>query len=577
MNCGHIPASAMDSNPTLTPAMNSEPTSTSAINSDPNPTSISHFDPRPTSTLIPNSTFVSSETTLSSSIAASILNLDVPAMAAKLRKKKQVVVEDNGWSDWCSTRSDEYASEDDPCDSKTSLEDEDIVDNHVENCPNRLNNPMINSPRVAQKLIDEFRIRGDRDAKSSIINGGNGTVNPQSVFIHDHNQVTTQSSYTSLVDPDEGSELKFVPACVVNGVRCMKLDKEDVSAKIGFWQQAVLCSVLGANPPFKAKYAIDKIVLFRKGVFLVQFVSMHDELEVVKKGVFYFDSKPLIVKGWNPEMDMHTDDINSLPIWVQLPALDIKYWGAESLSKIGSTIGIPLKTNRYTKDRTMLKYARLLINVSLDSPFLNFIEFLNDHDVLIRQQVVYEWKPVKCSHCHMTLSYHKGCKQLLGEGVHMVSISSWNIRGLNWPNEQEDVHSFLQFNKVGMRGLLETKVKEKNTDPLIYCYVTQLYTHRKFDITFVYGMNQEKLREDIWADLQTLAQSINEAWCILGDFNSMLYKDDRKGGTEDHEVNDLTNLIEQCDLQELRCIGSYFSWSNKRVWSRIDRVFTNVL
>ncbi|KAJ8419711.1 LOW QUALITY PROTEIN: hypothetical protein Cgig2_028801 [Carnegiea gigantea] len=145
-----------------------------------------------------------------------------------------------------------------------------------------------------------------------------------------------------------------------------------------------------------------------------------------------------------------------------------------------------------------------------------------------------------------TLNCHKGCKQLQG-GVHMVSVSSWNIRGLNWPNKQEDVHSFLQFNKVGLIGLLETKVKEKN------------------------------LKEDLWVDLQTLTQSINEAWCILGGFNNMLYKDDRKGGTEDHEVNDLTNLIEQCDLQELRWIGSYFSWSNKRVWSRIDRVFTNVL
>ena len=92
-------------------------------------------------------------------------------------------------------------------------------------------------------------------------------------------------------------------------------------------------------------------------------------------------------------------------------------------------------------------------------------------------------------------------------------------------------------------------------------------------------MNKGKLREDLWADLQTLAQSINEAWCILGDFNSMLYKDDRKGGTEvqDHEVNYLNNLIEQCDLQELRWIWPYFSWSNKMVWSRIDRVFTNVL
>jgi len=48
-------------------------------------------------------------------------------MAAKLRKKKQAVVEDDSWSDWCSTGSEEYASEDDHCNSETSLEEEVIV------------------------------------------------------------------------------------------------------------------------------------------------------------------------------------------------------------------------------------------------------------------------------------------------------------------------------------------------------------------------------------------------------------------------------------------------------------------
>jgi len=65
----------------------------------------------------------------------------------------------------------------------------------------------------------------------------------------------------------------------------------------------------------------------------------------------------------------------------------------------------------------------------------------------------------------------------------------------------------------------------------------------------------------------------------LGDFNTILYKEDRKGGTEvqDHEVHDLSNLIDLCELQEIKWLEAYYSWTNKRVWSRIDRVFTNVL
>ena len=90
-----------------------------------------------------------------------------------------------------------------------------------------------------------------------------------------------------------------------------------------------------------------------------------------------------------------------LPIWVQLPELDIKFWGNESLSKIGSILRIPLKTYRYTKDKTMIRYARVLIAMQLDGHFPDNMEFFNEEDVLIGQQVQYEWKPLKCTHYKM--------------------------------------------------------------------------------------------------------------------------------------------------------------------------------
>jgi len=40
----------------------------------------------------------------------------------------------------------------------------------------------------------------------------------------------------------------------------------------------------------------------------------------------------------------------------------------------------------------------------------------------------------------------------------MDNIASWNIRGLNWPNKQEDVKLFLHINNIGLVGLLETKI-----------------------------------------------------------------------------------------------------------------------
>ena len=98
--------------------------------------------------------------------------------------------------------------------------------------------------------------------------------------------------------------------------------KEDVAVEINYWQQAVLSSILGANPPFEvmqgfikciwATLDIDKIILVRKGVFLVRFRNIQDKQTVEKRGIYYFDSKPFLVKHKNSEMDMHTETLSSL-------------------------------------------------------------------------------------------------------------------------------------------------------------------------------------------------------------------------------------------------------------------------
>ena len=53
-----------------------------------------------------------------------------------------------------------------------------------------------------------------------------------------------------MVDPDEGTTLEFIPTKIIDGVKCAEIDKEDVFPRIAYWQNAILCTVTGANPPF---------------------------------------------------------------------------------------------------------------------------------------------------------------------------------------------------------------------------------------------------------------------------------------------------------------------------------------
>ena len=83
----------------------------------------------------------------------------------------------------------------------------------------------------------------------------------------------------------------------------------------------------------------------------------------------------------------------------------------------------------------------------------------------------------------------------------------------------------------------------------------------------------------MWTALHHLSNSIQEAWCLLGDFNAILSKDDRIGGNavSDHDIQEMSNFMEECEVPEMPSSGSCLSWTNKTIWSKIDKAFINSL
>ena len=64
---------------------------------------------------------------------------------------------------------------------------------------------------------------------------------------------------------------------------------------------------------------------------------------------------------------------------------------------------------------------------------------------------------------------------------------------------------------------------------------------------------------------------MEDAWCILGDFNSVLHPGDRIGGRDiqDAEIRQFAEFINSCEIKEMRSNDPYF-------WTRIDKPFVNV-
>ncbi|XP_019232984.1 PREDICTED: uncharacterized protein LOC109213626 [Nicotiana attenuata] len=67
----------------------------------------------------------------------------------------------------------------------------------------------------------------------------------------------------------------------------------------------------------------------------------------------------------------------------------------------------------------------------------------------------------------------------------------------------------------------------------------------------------------------------------MGDFNCVLQKEERIGSPVSMaEIRDFKRCIEECELQDLKSTGAFFTWTNKqiggdKVLSRIDRVLVN--
>ncbi|KAL2942681.1 hypothetical protein RDABS01_031030 [Bienertia sinuspersici] len=168
--------------------------------------------------------------------------------------------------------------------------------------------------------------------------------------------------------------------------------------------------VLGANPPFSVfngychriwgKKGLDKVLLVGKGLYLVRFNSVEQREQIWNDEPKFFDSKPVIMKKWDPDMELHKETIKTVPIWIRFPKLELKYWGHRSLHKLGDAIGTTLKVDRLTEQKERLAYARIMVEVDIQKELLDQIEFINEKGISMVQLIEYEWRPNFCSKCN---------------------------------------------------------------------------------------------------------------------------------------------------------------------------------
>ncbi|KAI3472899.1 hypothetical protein Pfo_031279 [Paulownia fortunei] len=92
-----------------------------------------------------------------------------------------------------------------------------------------------------------------------------------------------------------------------------------------------------------------KNIAHSSGWLEFKFDNTTDRDKVLNGGPYFIFSRPLLLKIMLSCFEFDDDEIRTVPIWINLPDLPLKYWNAIALGKITSRVGKPVSTNKLTR------------------------------------------------------------------------------------------------------------------------------------------------------------------------------------------------------------------------------------
>ncbi|KAI3474488.1 hypothetical protein Pfo_029398 [Paulownia fortunei] len=186
----------------------------------------------------------------------------------------------------------------------------------------------------------------------------------------------------------------------------------------------------------------------------------------------------------------------------------------------------------------------------------------------------------------------------------------WNIRGIGNDASQKHLYNFCQLHKIKVLAILEPKVQLDsrffcrklgfsrvfaNQSNKVWCFINNdfdvevLLDHEQllhlklssyllpstFQFTCIYAKCDIVGRRELWDQLRNIADSADsQPWLIGGDFNTILHLQERTRNKEHRltSLNEFGDMILDCGLIDVGYEGSPYTWTNHRVWKRLDRM-----
>uniref|UniRef100_A0A803PIJ5 Reverse transcriptase zinc-binding domain-containing protein n=1 Tax=Cannabis sativa TaxID=3483 RepID=A0A803PIJ5_CANSA len=297
----------------------------------------------------------------------------------------------------------------------------------------------------------------------------------------------------------------------------VRITLEDIEAEVSYWKSAIVCYVLGANPPLSMlegfarriwKDKVDKIGMISYGIFIIRFTSSDIRDEVLAGG---------------------------------LEDLELKYWGQRSLFKLIGQLGKPLMMDEVTKGRDKLACPRVLIE-SIEEAWRVNIHGTNMYQVVTKMKALKQvfkginqqgFSDIQASDLKAKSNLQKSKVNWIKDGDANMTfyhsslrdrraqnriISSIDTRGDRVDKVEEVTEAFMEYHKQLLGSKLQQRKKVKlaiiaeghvvskeQAEALLAEYISEEIKQAVFDVSGIKSPGPDGLAEDmlLWHRLRT--------------------------------------------------------------------------
>ncbi|KAL3739770.1 hypothetical protein ACJRO7_021100 [Eucalyptus globulus] len=120
--------------------------------------------------------------------------------------------------------------------------------------------------------------------------------------------------------------------------------------------------------------------------------------KIIEDGPLTVARVPLILRQWQPLIDLKKDKQTAVPVWIRLKNLPLDLWSASAIGGIASAVGKPLYVDQRTEEMKMLSFARVCVEIYANQPRCSAVDVVLN-GVLCSIAIEFEWKPLECPSC----------------------------------------------------------------------------------------------------------------------------------------------------------------------------------